>query len=282
MKRIKDKLQLTAEDLILVAWTVLGVVFFAGLLWLHIDAIVLENDAISVLSFVSSHKSMLLTGATSLGLMVGMFIWLLRSRISLQAKTQELIQLKDELELKVAIRTQELQDAVEELEVLASIDVLTQISNRRQIKHLFREEYLRSRRTKRPMSLIMFDIDHFKNVNDTYGHPVGDEVLTAVAATVKKSLRDIDFFGRIGGEEFLIVLPETELAPTLLTAERIRQCVEGLTTSNHDVKVTISLGVVATNVDCRRSLNELLEDADTALYEAKDGGRNCVKYLTRG
>jgi diguanylate cyclase len=124
----------------------------------------------------------------------------------------------------------------------------------------------------------MLDIDHFKEVNDTYGHPIGDTVLQAIANECRRSLRTIDILGRYGGEEFVILLPETGLNEGARAAERLRSQVEKIHSPLADIKITISLGLAELTTDCP-DLEALIERADKALYLAKQGGRNQVCYF---
>jgi diguanylate cyclase (GGDEF)-like protein len=123
----------------------------------------------------------------------------------------------------------------------------------------------------------MLDLDHFKQVNDTYGHAVGDKVLVAITAAIRSLLRDIDVFGRLGGEEFAILQQETDLAGGRATAERLRAAVAetAVDTGNTVLKVTISIGVALLSPD-DSGLDEVLKRADDAMYEAKRSGRNQV------
>jgi diguanylate cyclase (GGDEF)-like protein len=138
-------------------------------------------------------------------------------------------------------------------------------------------EFERSRRYARPLSVIMLDIDHFKKVNDTYGHSIGDQVLQGLADLAKTSLRTVDILARYGGEEFVIMLPETTLDEAARTAERLRTNTADATlpTRVGNMSVTISLGVVALDDNCR-NLEELLDRSDQACYASKRTGRNKV------
>jgi diguanylate cyclase (GGDEF)-like protein len=123
----------------------------------------------------------------------------------------------------------------------------------------------------------MLDIDHFKNVNDTYGHAVGDQVLQVVSTRCKKAVREVDVLGRYGGEEFASLLLETEANGGRVVAERLRKAVAepSINTDDGEIIVTISLGIAVLDKDCR-DLDDLLRRADRALYAAKQGGRNQV------
>jgi diguanylate cyclase (GGDEF)-like protein len=168
-----------------------------------------------------------------------------------------------------------------EVQRLAITDGLTGTYNRRHFFELAKRELSRGRRYGHPVSAIMLDIDHFKQVNDTYGHTTGDQVLRVVAERCSENTRDIDILGRYGGEEFAIVLPATDLSGAFSTAERLRLCVADVPvpTEQGDLTITISLGV-ASNAQAQDPGEEdvvsLLNRADAAMYAAKQAGRNRV------
>lgn len=164
-----------------------------------------------------------------------------------------------------------------ELERRAYTDVLTGLPNRRRFLEVADAELLRAQRFHQPAALLMVDIDHFKRVNDTYGHDAGDLVLRIVAATARASLRQVDTLGRLGGEEFAVVLPQSDLDQAAAVAERLRLAVAAANIelpSTPALHVTISIGVAPALAGT--SLAALLARADQALYEAKHGGRNRV------
>jgi len=173
-----------------------------------------------------------------------------------------------------------------ELRRLANTDSLTGLCNRRHFYELAEKETSRSIRQHKPLTVITFDLDHFKSINDTYGHAVGDELLMHIGALCRAQLRDIDIVGRMGGEEFAAVLPDTDATNGLAVAERLRQSIMNLQISSGDngtIAATASFGMVAFNesgmeVDAK-SLEKLLRLADKALYQAKETGRNrtCVE-----
>ena len=167
----------------------------------------------------------------------------------------------------------------EKLIMMATTDPLTGLNNRRSFTELADRERLKALRFKHPYTVMMLDIDHFKSINDTYGHHIGDEVLKMVADILKNILRDIDILGRLGGEEFAIVLPETPLKEAVVAAERIRMAIEAFTlnTEQGDIQVTISIGV-ATMTDAHEENETLLNRADALLYQAKENGRNRVEH----
>lgn len=161
----------------------------------------------------------------------------------------------------------------EQLRLAATIDKLTGIYNRQTLDDLLSREIARSRRYKTPLSLVMADIDHFKQVNDTYGHQVGDKVLRAVAETFRENIRLSDISGRWGGEEFLIITPQTTKTSAASMAEKLRKAIERRS-FYHDEPVTVSLGV--TEMKEGDTLESLIRRADEALYQAKNLGRNRV------
>ncbi|MDH3589119.1 MAG: GGDEF domain-containing protein [Gammaproteobacteria bacterium] len=182
---------------------------------------------------------------------------------------------------KLRYRNFELREALEVVHHAARHDHLTQAYNRRYVMQTIKAEKARADRTRRPFSVIILDLDHFKIINDRYGHLAGDRVLMAFAERAKGTLRGMDFvgsegvrtFGRYGGEEFIVLLPETDLGGSYRCAERIRYGTED--EPFDDVfKVTVSSGVAEYRLG--ESIEDTLRRADAALYRAKDNGRNCV------
>jgi diguanylate cyclase (GGDEF)-like protein/PAS domain S-box-containing protein len=166
------------------------------------------------------------------------------------------------------------------LKHVAITDELTGLRNRRYIVERLEEEFQRAKRTGRPLSLIMLDIDHFKKINDAHGHLFGDVVLRVVSTRMKETLRKHDLIGRVGGEEFLIICPESSLEDTVVVAERIRRIIHGETISDgvREAAVALSAGVTMLMASDRSS-DTLFSRADTALYKAKERGRNRVVVL---
>lgn len=169
----------------------------------------------------------------------------------------------------------------EELTRQAHIDYLTGVFNRRHFMERAEQELHRAHRYGTPLSLFMLDIDHFKNINDRYGHKVGDEVLMALATVSQSTLRDVDLLGRLGGEEFAILLPETTQEEALEVAERLRQTLSATQVPLEEglpVQFAVSIGVAAL-ADPTDNLDVLLNRADQGLYAAKNTGRNRVCCL---
>ncbi len=172
----------------------------------------------------------------------------------------------------------ELQMHKKRLKKLASLDELTGLNNRRIFFEKAEMELHRVERYKRSLSVMIYDLDNFKNINDTYGHPFGDKVLKKIAEETKKTFRDVDVVGRIGGEEFGVMVPETHLGGAITAAERFRKAIENLEikADNGDiVKLSVSIGVAMyPSNGC--DLAALIKGADTALYQAKNNGKNQI------
>lgn len=193
---------------------------------------------------------------------------------ALAARETSLREANETLEARVAERTQALADANAELNQLARRDALTGLPNRRAADERLAGEVARHRRSQQPLTLLVIDIDHFKRVNDTHGHAVGDTVLAQVAQVLQRTLRATDFVARTGGEEFLVLLPETDEGGGLLAADKLRQAVQAqaIEAVGH---VTISLGMTS-RAQTFRDAAAATHAADVALYAAKRSGRNRV------
>ncbi len=188
----------------------------------------------------------------------------------------------DTLQLVITIIDRTEKVATEkELERLANIDPLTNLKTRRRFYELAEHELTRSRRYDNPLALIYFDVDHFKKINDTYGHYVGDYVLKQIGVTCNQAFRDNDIVGRIGGEEFAAMLPETSLVGATVVADRLRISLgemEISTSGSTSISMAVSLGVVCFD-KTDSGLDDLFKRADKALYQAKHEGRNRVCVL---
>jgi diguanylate cyclase (GGDEF)-like protein len=195
-----------------------------------------------------------------------------------------------ETAMKLANKTRQAEQSQLQLEALkkeadrlaeqATTDALTGVGNRKFFDTRLAEEVNRSKRNHTPLSLIFFDLDRFKRLNDTHGHQAGDLVLKMTAVAIKKIMRTTDVLARYGGEELALIAPGTDPAGALATAERTRHALENLTVLYNDrvLKVTASFGVVTVvdphNLDSEEQLVTL---ADECLYEAKRAGRNCIR-----
>ena len=168
-------------------------------------------------------------------------------------------------------------EANKELERMATQDPLTGINNHRAFRLRMDEAFQRAERSRKELSVLFLDIDHFKGINDTYGHSVGDEVLKKVARTIEGAVRKVDFAARYGGEEFVVVMEETSSTGALVMGERLRQAVSRLEMESIDTRtVTVSIGIATFPADSENA-EELLQLADAALYRAKNSGRNCCQ-----
>ncbi|MCB0406203.1 MAG: diguanylate cyclase [Bdellovibrionales bacterium] len=196
---------------------------------------------------------------------------------TLITKERELKTLNLELEKKVEERTQELRTANARLSELAMTDPLTKVLNRRAFFEKFDHEIERSRRYTHPICVAMIDVDHFKLFNDMEGHPLGDEALKRVANILKANIRKIDVLCRYGGEEFCLVMPETDVSVGLEICERLRNAIETTVFQGAEQKayLTISIGISGFPED-GQSRADLIQMADQALYAAKKAGRNRV------
>jgi len=195
----------------------------------------------------------------------------LNARVYAALRTKSL---RDELSRK----NDELQVMLKKVEALSITDPLTGLYNRRRFEEVLDLECKKSSRYNSPLSCMMMDIDHFKNVNDTYGHSVGDTVIKEIALIIKQGIRDVDTPSRWGGEEFVVLAPMTPKAAALLPARRILQSVAVHAFAGMgDKKVSISIGIADLTGSGIDSAGKLVQAADNALYEAKKNGRNRVE-----
>jgi diguanylate cyclase (GGDEF)-like protein len=196
------------------------------------------------------------------------------AEIELEAKSRMI-----ELTMQMHVQTAQVAEENSELKDLVFVDPLTKLGNRRQYDRIATAELNRCIRSKNPFGLMVIDIDHFKRVNDTYGHAVGDAILAGVARRLELSVRNYDFVFRFGGEEFVVILPESNSRICQGVAERLRLAMESknFLVDEHDIHVTISIGVAAFDPGNGVDIETLFESADQALYAAKKNGRN--QYL---
>lgn len=207
------------------------------------------------------------------------------SEVVFHAKVQAMQRLI-EMQRKLVDVTQQLDGANAELQRLSTTDALTGIANRRSLDHFLEREWRRCLRMKKPLALVMMDIDYFKLFNDKYGHQAGDECLKKVADQIARAApRGTDLAARYGGEEFTLVLGETDHDGAMWIAERVRQMVADLKVPHYATGskfISISCGVVSVMPDDKMSLETLIHTADAALYQAKRAGRDRVEPGTYG
>jgi len=192
----------------------------------------------------------------------------IQAGLRVKMRQDELRGMKDKLEDR-------LKDVVE----MASTDVGTGLYNRRHFNELLEKEFSRAKRFNEPLSCLMLDIDHFKKINDTYGHPAGDSVLSEIAGILKKEVRTIEIVARYGGEEFVLLLPKTKTKEAIKPATRIAKSIStcqfrGLPP---DRSITVSIGIAGLPDSSITNKEELVQCADYALYKAKRGGRNRIE-----
>ncbi len=179
--------------------------------------------------------------------------------------------------LRIHHLTEELHEANKRLRALARTDELTDVRNRRGLRSALTREFRRAERYGGALTVLAFDVDRFKQVNDDHGHAIGDRVLYTVAQALKRGVREVDVVGRVGGEEFVVLAPETPARDAVLLAERLRRAVAErvvTTPSGAEVRVTVSCGVATLSDVHARTPEELLGYADSALYRAKSLGRD--------
>lgn len=202
-----------------------------------------------------------------------------KSMLRLKALQDTLVEKNKELDRI----NRELEEKRSALELLSRTDGLTQLINRRHFEELLQSEWQRSLRYRAPLSCMLLDIDHFKKVNDTWGHPFGDTVLKEVAGVARRALRDVDILARYGGEELIALLPETSPEEAWRAAERVRMGVEAMrltcrtVSPPEQVRCTASIGVSTAPGAGIETPEQLVQLADECLYEAKQGGRNQVR-----
>jgi diguanylate cyclase (GGDEF)-like protein/hemerythrin-like metal-binding protein len=196
------------------------------------------------------------------------------------ARNRELTRLNQSLEAKVAERTMKLSEANQALEILSLTDMLSELPNRRHGMRCIEQLWQQAVNEKSDLGCLMLDADNFKSVNDTYGHDAGDAVIVALARTLRHAVRNDDIVCRLGGDEFLIICPGTNLEGAMYLAELVRQTVSGLYVPTGDTtwRGSVSIGVAACNPDIL-SYEDLIKAADQGVYLAKAAGRNCVRSI---
>jgi diguanylate cyclase (GGDEF)-like protein len=187
---------------------------------------------------------------------------------SLRTKT-----LQDELREK----NRQLEEVLSKVEVLAITDPLTGLYNRRHFEGIIEKEFARTTRYRSPISCLMIDVDHFKKINDTYGHRTCDMVLKDISRIIKDSVRKIDTVARWGGEEFVVLLPRTEKDQALNAASRIRDSVAGYKFPEVETPITVSIGIASIPESSIDTAEKLIDSSDIAMYRAKTMGRNRIE-----
>jgi diguanylate cyclase (GGDEF)-like protein len=170
----------------------------------------------------------------------------------------------------------ELLEAYALLQQLATVDPLTGLENRRSLMDFSEVQLKLAQRYKSFFSILLIDLDYFKKINDTYGHLIGDEILKNIAKILKESLRNVDHIGRFGGEEFIVILPNTTLKNAVLVAEKVRDAIANFVHNIEEqiIQATVSIGIASYN-SLDDDANQIIKRADQALYTAKSSGRNC-------
>ncbi|WP_027185101.1 GGDEF domain-containing response regulator [Desulfovibrio inopinatus] len=208
------------------------------------------------------------------------------SKIELRARVGSVLKLKQEMDQRKA-RERQLENLTRRLHELSNLDGLTNVANRRSFEDTYGREWRRSKREKKPLSVMMIDIDFFKRYNDTYGHLEGDTCLKQVAQAIQSSIRRPgDFIARYGGEEFVVILPDTSPTGAVTIAEAIRNNVGALhiehSASDVSDVVTVSIGIAGHTPDDSIDSKTLLSSSDQALYQAKSMGRDRINIHTPG
>lgn len=198
----------------------------------------------------------------------------LNARIYAALRTKAL---QDELREK----NRQLEEVLSKVEVLAITDPLTELYNRRHFESLIEKEFNKTIRYKKPTSCILIDIDYFKSINDEYGHRKGDQILKEIAAVIKNCVRKVDTVARWGGEEFIILLPETNKEQAIKAAERIIDTIRNHEFLGISKKITVSIGIASVPDISVESAEKLIDACDNALYEAKRKGRDRIEVATK-
>lgn len=219
------------------------------------------------------NKKRLLNTALSTSL-IALLIALFIARAIYTAAIKQSQEEKERLEKLVKERTKE-------IELLSKTDSLTGLWNRRYLEEMLELEFRRAKRYKHPVSILIVDLDHFKKINDTYGHLAGDEVLKESAKRILSTIRETDFVGRYGGEEIVVILPETKLDKAIKIAEKIKKAIskEPIKFNSKEIKVTASIGI-SQICPKHKDYFEAFSEADEALYRAKKNGRNRIEIYS--
>lgn len=220
-------------------------------------------------SFVDTSRMILILSSANLTGLISAY------RFSkLRRREYLLLQMSEATNQQLRTEAAERHRLAEELKRMATTDELTGLANRRHYLDLSSQEIKRSRRMNTPLTVCLLDVDHFKHINDTYGHAAGDAALRAIAGACRESLREMDIFGRFGGEEFTITLPDTDALAAQEVAERLRLRIAALRLDVADLRLSVTIGLVERTDE--ENIEQMLSHADLALYEGKRAGRNRV------
>ncbi len=204
------------------------------------------------------------------------------NKLELLARVKSMLRMKA-LQSELIEANERLQGMNERLQELSMTDPLTGVYNRLFFQKRIEYEFQRADRYQTPLALIMLDLDHFKNINDSYGHPFGDIVLKGFSEILFSSVRGVDIVARYGGEEFVVACPETNNKQAMVVAERIRSKIDKarFTSDGVEGSVTTSIGIAVCPHPKIGNTEELLKQADAALYRAKQDGRNCIRFALK-
>ncbi len=244
-----------------------------------------EDDSSLFILKTKSYRALVKEGGNTLNIFSGIVILFLILILLITYTFEKNIEKANEnLEEKVLKRTKQIHHTLHELEKvnlklydLAHTDHLTQIKNRRSFFMHAKQLYTNASKSKDSLAVIMIDIDNFKSYNDKYGHDIGDKILKEFSKTIKNAISDSCVFGRLGGEEFAIVIPSIDIQMALLKAEKLRAEIENLVikVAEQEVKVTASFGI--SDIENSSSIDDMIRNADKMLYSAKESGKNRVR-----
>jgi diguanylate cyclase (GGDEF)-like protein len=246
----------------------LAVIFYYS----YLESLSIYLYGMAILYYVaSSYQPILLQGDVFLNGISNSIIAWIASMVIFKKYVNEFLKQK-----KIESKNKKLNEINEKLREISIRDKLTGIYNRRKLEEILQDIYQKAERYNNAFSVVLLDLDHFKKINDNYGHQVGDQVLKEVSSILLESIRNVDDCGRWGGEEFLIILPETELSSAVTLAKRLRKEIEEYKFSNIDI-LTSSFGVASYSPE--KEIKDIIKEADEALYAAKEKGRNRVEKM---
>lgn len=249
----------------------LNILLFVGVAYLHVNGSVTNNIDYNSYNYAAKSWMAAFYNFSSMGVVIVLLTGLANQQ--LRHNLKNISDKKNQLHKEILQR----KIAEEKYKRLAITDPLTNLYNRRHFFDKASEETIRSERYNRPLSIIMIDADHFKDINDKYGHQAGDHVLTVIAERLVNNLRPSDVPARFGGEEFCLLMPETDIEHALQVAERLRKSISDtpIEYNNNQITLTCSFGVTEKNED-DTDISNLISRADNALYNAKSDGRNTI------